>query len=64
MSLDKREILLKKKEKICLGGGLDRIEKQHKSGKMSAPYKPWPFLPLASQPSASAPPAVSCLQSS
>ncbi|MBU1564491.1 MAG: methylmalonyl-CoA carboxyltransferase [Proteobacteria bacterium] len=36
MSLDKREILLKKKEKIHLGGGLKRIEKQHSSGKMTA----------------------------
>ena len=36
MSLDKREILLKKKEKIALGGGLERIEKQHNSGKMTA----------------------------
>ncbi|KJR96533.1 MAG: methylmalonyl-CoA carboxyltransferase [Desulfobulbaceae bacterium BRH_c16a] len=36
MSLDKREFLLKKKEKIALGGGADRIEKQHGSGKMTA----------------------------
>ncbi len=36
MSLDKREILLKKKEKIALGGGLERIEKQHSGGKMTA----------------------------
>jgi methylmalonyl-CoA decarboxylase subunit alpha len=36
MSLDKREILLKKKGKIALGGGLERIEKQHNSGKMTA----------------------------
>ncbi len=36
MSLDKREILQKKKEKICLGGGPERIEKQHSSGKMTA----------------------------
>ncbi len=36
MSLDKREFLLKKKEKIALGGGPDRIEKQHAKGKMTA----------------------------
>jgi methylmalonyl-CoA decarboxylase subunit alpha len=36
MSLDKREILLQKKEKIYLGGGQKRIEKQHSSGKMTA----------------------------
>ena len=36
MSLDKREILLKKKEKLLLGGGPERIEKQHSSGKMTA----------------------------
>jgi len=36
MSLDKREFLLKKKEKIALGGGPDRIKKQHGSGKMTA----------------------------
>jgi methylmalonyl-CoA decarboxylase alpha subunit len=36
MSLDKSEVLLKKKEKIALGGGEDRIKKQHGSGKMTA----------------------------
>jgi methylmalonyl-CoA decarboxylase alpha subunit len=36
MSVDEREILRRKKEKISLGGGLDRIEKQHAQGKMTA----------------------------
>jgi methylmalonyl-CoA decarboxylase alpha subunit len=36
MPVDKREILLQKKEKIYLGGGQKRIEKQHSSGKMTA----------------------------
>lgn len=36
MSLDKREFLLEKKKKIALGGGEDRIEKQHAKGKMTA----------------------------
>lgn len=36
MSLDKRELLRKKKEKISLGGGVDRIEKQHAKGKLTA----------------------------
>ena len=36
MSLDKRELLQKKKEKIALGGGEARIEKQHAKGKMTA----------------------------
>ncbi len=36
MSLEKREFLLKKKEKIALGGGPDRIKKQHAGGKMTA----------------------------
>ena len=36
MSIDKRRILLEKKAKIALGGGRQRIEKQHASGKMTA----------------------------
>jgi methylmalonyl-CoA decarboxylase subunit alpha len=36
MSVDKLEFLLKKKEKISLGGGRDRIEKQHEKGKYTA----------------------------
>jgi len=36
MSVDKREYLQQKKEKISLGGGLARIEKQHAKGKLSA----------------------------
>ena len=36
MSFDKREYLLKKKEKIALGGGQKRINKQHSQGKMTA----------------------------
>lgn len=36
MSFDKREYLLKKKEKIALGGGQQRIDKQHSQGKMTA----------------------------
>jgi methylmalonyl-CoA decarboxylase subunit alpha len=36
MSFDKRKYLLKKKEKIALGGGQKRIDKQHAQGKMTA----------------------------
>ncbi len=36
MSHDKREILKIKKERIALGGGQERIEKQHAKGKLSA----------------------------
>ena len=36
MSHDKREILKNKKERIALGGGQERIEKQHAKGKLSA----------------------------
>ncbi|NNK96786.1 MAG: methylmalonyl-CoA carboxyltransferase [Desulfobacterales bacterium] len=36
MSVDKRKCLQQKKEKISLGGGLQRIEKQHAKGKLSA----------------------------
>jgi len=36
MTTDKREFLLKKKEKIFLGGGQKRIDKQHSQGKMTA----------------------------
>jgi methylmalonyl-CoA decarboxylase subunit alpha len=36
MSFDKREYLLKKREKIALGGGQKRIDKQHAQGKMTA----------------------------
>lgn len=36
MSLDKKEFLLHKKEKIALGGGKERIKKQHAKGKMTA----------------------------
>ena len=36
MSLDKRTLLLKKKEKIAQGGGEARVKKQHASGKMTA----------------------------
>jgi len=36
MSVDKRKYLQQKKEKISLGGGLRRIEKQHAQGKLSA----------------------------
>ncbi|MCP4338437.1 MAG: methylmalonyl-CoA carboxyltransferase [Desulfobulbaceae bacterium] len=36
MSLDKRTLLLNKKEKIALGGGEERVKKQHAKGKMSA----------------------------
>ena len=36
MSLQKRELLQKKKEKLALGGGPDRIKKQHAKGKMTA----------------------------
>ncbi len=36
MSVDKREYLQQKKEKIALGGGQSRIEKQHAKGKLTA----------------------------
>ncbi len=36
MSVDKREFLRKKKEKISEGGGKARIEKQHAKGKLTA----------------------------
>ena len=36
MSIDKIKLLREKKEKIAEGGGLDRIEKQHAKGKMTA----------------------------
>lgn len=36
MSLDKRTLLLNKKEKIAAGGGEERVKKQHAKGKMSA----------------------------
>jgi len=36
MSVDKRKYLLEKKEKIALGGGQKRIDKQHSQGKMTA----------------------------
>jgi methylmalonyl-CoA decarboxylase subunit alpha len=36
MSVDKREYLLNKIEKIALGGGQKRIDKQHSQGKMTA----------------------------
>jgi methylmalonyl-CoA decarboxylase alpha subunit len=36
MSLEKREFLRKKKEKIALGGGEERVKKQHAKGKMTA----------------------------
>lgn len=36
MSQDKLEILKNKKERIALGGGQERIEKQHAKGKLSA----------------------------
>jgi len=36
MPIDKREYLLKKKQKIALGGGQKRIDKQHAQGKMTA----------------------------
>ena len=36
MSIEKRALLLNKKEKIALGGGEERIKKQHEKGKMSA----------------------------
>lgn len=36
MSVDKREFLQKKREKIALGGGEDRVKKQHAKGKMTA----------------------------
>ncbi len=36
MSVEKRELLRSKKEKISLGGGLERIEKQHAKGKLTA----------------------------
>ena len=36
MPIDKREYLLEKKQKIALGGGQKRIDKQHAQGKMTA----------------------------
>lgn len=36
MSTDKNAILLKKREESRLGGGLERIQKQHASGKLTA----------------------------
>lgn len=36
MSSDKREILLQKRAQSLLGGGEDRIKKQHESGKLTA----------------------------
>lgn len=36
MSVDKKEVLLKKKEKIALGGGPKKIDSQHKKGKLTA----------------------------
>ena len=36
MSSDKQRILSQKREKIHLGGGQERIDKQHQSGKMTA----------------------------
>lgn len=36
MSLEKRTLLLNKKEKLALGGGEARVKKQHASGKMTA----------------------------
>lgn len=36
MSVDKRAILLEKRKKAHLGGGEDRIKKQHESGKLTA----------------------------
>ncbi len=36
MSVDKREILKRKKEKNSQGGGRERIEKQHANGKLTA----------------------------
>ncbi len=36
MSFDNRELLSQKKKKIALGGGPERIEKQHAKGKMTA----------------------------
>ncbi len=36
MSEDKRKILLEKRQKIELGGGLKRIESQHAKGKLTA----------------------------
>lgn len=36
MSQEKREILRHKKERISLGGGKERIEKQHAKGKLTA----------------------------
>jgi acetyl-CoA carboxylase carboxyltransferase component len=35
MSVEKLNLLKQKREKIELGGGKDRIEKQHKSGKLT-----------------------------
>jgi len=36
MSVEKREFLQEKRDKIALGGGEDRIKKQHAKGKMTA----------------------------
>ena len=36
MSVEKREILQQKKDKIALGGGQQRIDKQHAQGKLTA----------------------------
>ncbi|MEE4240736.1 MAG: acyl-CoA carboxylase subunit beta [Desulfopila sp.] len=36
MSVEKRQLLKEKKEKIALGGGHERIEKQHAKGKLTA----------------------------
>ena len=36
MSQEKRDLLRSKKERIALGGGQERIDKQHAKGKMSA----------------------------
>jgi len=36
MSFDKKEQLLQKKKKIALGGGPERIKKQHAKGKKQA----------------------------
>ena len=36
MSQDKHAILREKQQRIRLGGGQERIDKQHQSGKMTA----------------------------
>lgn len=36
MSVDKQDLLREKKQKLALGGGQKRIEKQHSQGKMTA----------------------------